>query len=112
MKALLASVFLLFSPLGLAQQEEEQQQNQQEQPMQGYVEFVKQVQEALKKQGFDPGPINGLDEGRTQAALAQFQLSRNLPASGSMDEQTLKALGVERAALQLQETNSSTGGSQ
>lgn len=66
--------------------------------VQEYVAFVKRVQVALREHGFDPGAVNGLDEGRTQAALAQFQLSRNLPASGSMDEGTLKALGVERAA--------------
>lgn len=124
MKTLLVFLSLLFSPLGIAQQQEErqppqqeeqQQQQQQEQPLQDYVDFVKRVQEALKKHGFDPGEVNGLDEGRTQAAIAQFQLSRNLPASGSMDEQTLNALGVERTAAQEatpQETNSSTGGSQ
>jgi peptidoglycan hydrolase-like protein with peptidoglycan-binding domain len=61
-----------------------------------YVEFIKRVQVALHLQGFDPGPVNGRDDGATQAALAQFQLSRNLPASGSVDEETLRALGVSR----------------
>lgn len=59
-----------------------------------YVEFIRRVQIALREQGFDPGAVNGRDEGATQAALAQFQLSRNLPASGSLDEATLQALGV------------------
>lgn len=95
------------------QQQAEQQQPQPEQqrqpPMQEYVEFVKRVQIALHQHGFDPGQIDGRDDGRTQAALAQFQLSRNLPASGSMDEQTLKALGVERAALEDESASAGAG---
>jgi peptidoglycan hydrolase-like protein with peptidoglycan-binding domain len=59
------------------------------------TEFVKRVQLALHLHGFDPGPING-DFGATQAALAKFQLSENLPASGALDEATMKALGVSR----------------
>jgi peptidoglycan hydrolase-like protein with peptidoglycan-binding domain len=75
-----------------------------------YVELVKRVQIALHLHGFDPGQVNGMDEGRTQAALAQFQLSRNLPASGSMDEGTLKALGVSREVpVQEEEENASAG---
>ena len=69
-----------------------------------YVELVKRVQIALHLEGFDPGPINGLNEGRAQAALAQFQLSRNLPASGALDQATLQALGVQDA-----EENASAG---
>ena len=75
-----------------------------------YLEFVKRVQIALHLHGFDPGQVNGVDDGRTQAALAQFQLSRNLPASGSMDEGTLKELGVSREVpVQEQEENASAG---
>ena len=70
----------------------------------GYVNLVKRVQIALHLHGFDPGPVNGQNEGRTQAALAQFQLSENLPASGALDDATLKALDVPRnAATQPQE---------
>jgi hypothetical protein len=115
MRRLALSFALLLSPFAVAQAPDQQQSppvqetspvqenlqqpgKEQQAPMQEYVEFVKRVQVALREHGFDPGAVNGLDEGRTQAALAQFQLSRNLPASGSMDEGTLKALGVERAA--------------
>ena len=73
-----------------------------------YTEFVKRVQIALHLHGFDPGPINGRDEGRTQAALAQFQLSRTLPASGSMDEKTLAELGVSKE-IPPEEENASAG---
>jgi hypothetical protein len=109
MRALVVSFALFLSSPALAQQQEgqhERQQEAQEQPVHEYVEFVKRVQIALHQHGFDPGQINGVDDGRTQAAIAQFQLSRNLPASGSMDERTLKALGVERGAL---DENASAG---
>lgn len=61
-----------------------------------YADFIKQVQQKLHEQGFDAGPINGDFGAKTQAALAQFQLSQNLPASGSLDRSTLDALGVEQ----------------
>ncbi len=83
--------------------------NQDEYQQDAYTEFVKRVQIALHLHGFDPGPVNGADEGRTQAALARFQLSRNLPASGSLDEQTLQALGVSREVPAREEENASTG---
>jgi len=62
-----------------------------------FTEFIKQVQEKLHQHGFDAGPINGDFGPKTQAALAQFQLSAVLPASGSLDERTLSELGIERA---------------
>ena len=62
-----------------------------------YTELIKQVQEKLHQHGFDAGPINGDFGPKTQAALAQFQLSRVLPASGALDERTLSELGIERA---------------
>jgi peptidoglycan hydrolase-like protein with peptidoglycan-binding domain len=60
-----------------------------------YTDFIKQVQESLHKHGFDAGPVNGDFGTKTQAALAQFQLARTLPASGQLDNATLKELGVE-----------------
>jgi peptidoglycan hydrolase-like protein with peptidoglycan-binding domain len=60
-----------------------------------YTDFIKQVQQQLHYYGFDAGPLNGDFGTKTQAALAQFQLSRNLPASGQLDNPTLKELGVE-----------------
>jgi peptidoglycan hydrolase-like protein with peptidoglycan-binding domain len=61
-----------------------------------YSGFIAKVQEQLRALGFDAGPPNGDFGGKTQAALAQFQLSRNLPASGQLDDQTLAELGVRR----------------
>jgi peptidoglycan hydrolase-like protein with peptidoglycan-binding domain len=60
------------------------------------VTTVKLVQEQLHHHGFYSGRIDGELSGDTQAALAQFQLSRNIPASGALDETTLMALGVQR----------------
>jgi hypothetical protein len=43
----------------------------------------------------DVGRVDGVLDMRTQAALARFQLSRNLPAGAQMDRETLQALGVD-----------------
>jgi peptidoglycan hydrolase-like protein with peptidoglycan-binding domain len=60
-----------------------------------YAEINKRVQEKLHERGFYDGPVNGDFGWNTQAALAQFQLSVPLPASGMLDETTLAALGIE-----------------
>jgi peptidoglycan hydrolase-like protein with peptidoglycan-binding domain len=62
-----------------------------------YAELIKQVQEKLHEHGFDAGPVNGAFGTKTQAALAQYQLAVALPASGMLDDDTLRALGIERA---------------
>jgi peptidoglycan hydrolase-like protein with peptidoglycan-binding domain len=61
-----------------------------------YTDLNKQVQEKLKALGFYDGPVNGDFGFHTQAALARFQLSIPLPASGSLDHETLDALGIEQ----------------
>lgn len=64
-----------------------------------YADLLRQVQEKLHGLDFDPGPVNGASTSKTQAALAQFQLSRNLPASGMLDQLTLLELGLDPSAL-------------
>lgn len=64
-----------------------------------YSDFIIRVQERLKVLGFDAGPPNGDLGTKTQAALAQYQLSVALPASGALDDQTLDALGIKRDEL-------------
>jgi peptidoglycan hydrolase-like protein with peptidoglycan-binding domain len=59
-------------------------------------DFIKRVQARLRELGFAAGPVNGDFGEKTQAALAQFQLSRTIPASGQLDDQTLAELGVTR----------------
>jgi peptidoglycan hydrolase-like protein with peptidoglycan-binding domain len=70
-----------------------------------YNGFISEVQDKLRALGFDAGPVNGDFGTKTQAALAQFQLSRTIPASGQLDELTLRELGVER-----QEAGAAAGG--
>lgn len=65
-----------------------------------YTGFISQVQEKLLQLGFAAGPVNGDFGAKTQAALAQFQLSRAIPASGQLDDQTLAELGVRREGTQ------------
>jgi peptidoglycan hydrolase-like protein with peptidoglycan-binding domain len=65
-----------------------------------YTGFVSRVQEKLRELGFNAGPVNGDFGTKTQAALAQFQLSRAIPASGQLDDRTLAELGVERDVAQ------------
>ena len=64
-----------------------------------YSGFISRVQERLLELGFAAGPVNGDFGEKTQAALAQFQLSRTIPAGGQLDDLTLAELGVEREAL-------------
>ena len=73
-----------------------------------YAELNKQVQEILRAESFYSGPINGDFGYYTQAALAQFQLSRALPASGSLDDTTLAAMGLERHAERPAEAGADT----
>jgi len=63
-----------------------------------YAGFISGVQVKLRELGFDAGPVNGDFGEKTQAALAQFQLSRAIPAGGQLDDQTLAELGLARDA--------------
>jgi hypothetical protein len=54
---------------------------------------IRQVQEALKSQGQNPGPIDGIMGSRTQQALRQFQRANGLEQTGTLDEVTLQKLG-------------------
>jgi peptidoglycan hydrolase-like protein with peptidoglycan-binding domain len=61
-----------------------------------YTGLIGRVQDKLRELGFAAGPSNGDFGAKTQAALAQFQLSRTIPASGQLDDDTLAELGVRR----------------
>jgi peptidoglycan hydrolase-like protein with peptidoglycan-binding domain len=52
------------------------------------------AQGALKTQGFDPGPIDGLMGPRTSAALTDYQRKNDLPVTGMLDEATMQKLDV------------------
>ncbi len=55
---------------------------------------IEQVQKALLKKGFDPGPIDNILGPKTRAALIQFQEDNNLP-HGNLDLKTMAALGIK-----------------
>src|SRR5215470_11099466 len=52
------------------------------------------AQEALKTQGFDPGPIDGRMGPRTRAAISDYQRRENLPVTGTLDTATMAKLNV------------------
>jgi hypothetical protein len=93
-------IAVLLIPLGAFAAEEQvtaQPAESQQQAANPYIDFNKLVQERLTVLGFYTGPINGDIGPNSQAALAQFQLSVPLPASGALDDQTVAALGLERS---------------
>ena len=57
----------------------------------------REVQEALKAKGNDPGPIDGRMGPKTRAALKSFQESNGLKATGQLDNQTSEKLGIGKA---------------
>ena len=61
-------------------------------------EEVKKIQEALKERGFDPGPVDGVMGPNTAKALKAFQTSQGLKASGRIDAQTKRDLGIDEAS--------------
>lgn len=56
---------------------------------------IQQVQERLKAEGVDPGPVDGVMNPRTEAALRQYQEKHGLPVSGAADEATLRRLQIQ-----------------
>ena len=58
-------------------------------------ENIKQVQEALKNKGHDPGPADGVMGPKTQQALRAFQKDSGMQATGRLDDKTASALGVD-----------------
>ncbi len=55
---------------------------------------VRKVQTALRAKGFDPGPSDGRAGAETRAAVKKFQDRFGIKATGTIDNQTLFALGV------------------
>lgn len=64
------------------------------------AEGIRQVQQALTKKGFDPGPIDGVLGPQTEQALRKFQDYYGIKVTGRIDNQTLYALGEAQLAGQ------------
>ena len=58
-------------------------------------EKKKDIEQALQDKGFEPARVDGMIDSQTQSAISQFQRHNNLPATGTVDEQTAKQLDVE-----------------
>lgn len=56
--------------------------------------LTRQIQEALKTKGFDPGPIDGMMGPKTEAAIIAFKKSRGLAARPYVGPITLEKLGL------------------
>lgn len=55
---------------------------------------IAQIQQALKREGYDPGPIDNEMGGKTKDALIKFQQDKGLPI-GNLNMETMKSLGVQ-----------------
>jgi hypothetical protein len=55
---------------------------------------IRRIQEQLKAQGHDPGPIDGVMGPQTEQALRSYQKQENLPETGQLDQETLGKLGI------------------
>src|SRR5213082_4226308 len=58
-------------------------------------QVVKNVQQALKDQGFYYGEVTGEKDADTTAALRRYQIRNGLQISGDLNDETLKSLGVD-----------------
>lgn len=61
----------------------------------GGQQNIREAQEALKNQGQDPGPIDGIMGPKTRQALRAFQSKHGLKQTGTLDAATKEKLNVE-----------------
>lgn len=55
---------------------------------------ISQIQQALKSEGYNPGPIDGVIGAETIQAVNAFQRDNNLPVDRYLNIETVRALGV------------------
>jgi peptidoglycan hydrolase-like protein with peptidoglycan-binding domain len=56
---------------------------------------IREIQDAPKKAGFNPGPVNGVLRAQTMEAVSKFQEANKLPVDGFLSTDTVKALGIK-----------------
>jgi N-acetyl-anhydromuramyl-L-alanine amidase AmpD len=71
-----------------------------EQLQQALRKFNQRLQQELKNQGYNTGPIDGIVGPRTRAALKAFQVKHGLDGTGKLDVKTLREFGREVSARQ------------
>lgn len=59
---------------------------------------VRNAQNALRRLGYDPGPIDNRYGKRTRAAIVQFQRTHRLPQTGHLDRETWSGIVAELTA--------------
>ena len=59
---------------------------------------IRAAQQALARQNYYRGPINGRLDDATQRALFEFQIDKNIIATGNLDGRTAEALGITTTA--------------
>lgn len=55
-------------------------------------DYVKWIQEHLQALGYDPGPVDGVNGEKTDAAIRLFQKENDLAVDGQVGELTHSAL--------------------
>lgn len=55
---------------------------------------IKEIQEALRQAGFNPGGADGVIRAQTMNAVNQYQRAKGLPVDGFLNLETVKSLGV------------------
>jgi peptidoglycan hydrolase-like protein with peptidoglycan-binding domain len=69
---------------------------------------VRQVQQALNKNGVRVGRVDGRWGPKTSDALKRFQQNKSIQANGQLDQQTLSDLGLNGAHFAQQNQNNSS----
>lgn len=62
--------------------------------MQRWVKLIEEIQQKLKTQGLDPGPIDGIFGTKIEAAIRQFQADQRPFINGEVCPQMLTALDI------------------
>ena len=57
---------------------------------------VRQAQQTLRDEGYDPGPIDGIPGPRTRSALRKYQKHEKLRATGQLDPETARKVEETR----------------